>query len=449
MTPMAAIARCGRCQKHARGCDLPRMHISAHLDFDVVALQADDELSLLIEMKAPPVAVDKDRAPASIQVVLDRSGSMQGEPLYAAQGALHTLLDKLGPKDSFGLVAFDHEVIVPVPAGRVIDKEAIRQAIWSLYARGTTNLSAGYLRGIQEARRAKDGGRATVLVLSDGHANEGVTDADALAPVASGAHGRGVTTSTLGLGLGYDELLLGALARHGSGNAHFAEEPDTAGALIASEVSGVLAQTVQAAHLTIKPTAAVAQFAVLNDLPAHGLDDGALMVELGDFYGEEERKLVLEFTVPAIAGLGLAQIAAVELEYVELPSMKTHTVSVPVQVNVVPGDEAAGRTANATVRTEAAFQKAQHRKAAAAEMLRDGDVDGAAAGYAQIVDDLSGVAADAPVAARDDIDAEIELLRDLSRRATVEDARRLSKFTEADRHLKMRKRGRRPDGGDH
>ena len=421
------------------------MHISAHLDFDVVALQSDDELSLLLELKAPPVPGSDKRAPVALQVVLDRSGSMADGQLYAAQGALHTLVDKLGPEDSFGLVAFDHEVLVPVPAGPVTDVEAVKRAIWSLQPRGMTNLSAGYLRGIQEARRAKNGGRATLLLLSDGHANEGVTDPGQLAPVAAGANAHGVTTSTLGLGLGYDEVLLSTLSRGGLGNAHFAEEPDTAGALIASEITGVLAQTVQAAHLSIKPTTAVADVAVLNDLPIQPLADGGLMVELGDFYGDEERKLVLQFTVPAIAGLGLAQIADVELQYVELPSMKTHTITIPVQVNVVPGDEAAGRIVNPTVRTEVAFQQAQHRKLDAAQALRDGDVLAASASYDAIVGDLEGIVHQAPAASRPEIDAEIELLRDLSRRTKVEDARRVSKFTEADLHRKMRQRGRHVD----
>lgn len=420
------------------------MHISAHLDFDVVALQADDELSVLLDLQAPPAPGAANRAPAAIQVVLDRSGSMEGAPLYAAQGALHTLIEKLGPNDSFGLVAFDHEVLVPVPAGPVTDKEALKQAIWSIAARGTTNLSAGYLRGIQEARRG--GGRTTLLLLSDGHANEGVIEPDKLAPVAAGAHSHGVTTSTLGLGLGYDEVLLSTLSRSGLGNAHFAEDPDAAGALVASELSGVLEQTVQAAHLTIRPTGAVAQISVLNDLPLQPLPDGGLMVELGDFYGDEQRKLVLQFTVPAIAALGLAQIAEVELQYVELPALKTHTVKVPVQVNVVPGDEAAGRIANPTVTTEVAFQRAQRAKADAAELLRDGDSAAAACAYGAIADDLDVAAEYASDEERAELDSEVELLRDLSRRAQVEDARRLSKFTEADRHLKARKRGRRPGG---
>jgi Ca-activated chloride channel homolog len=417
------------------------MHISAHLDFDVVALQSDDELSLLLELKAPAAAAGETRAPASIQVVLDRSGSMGDGRLYAAQGALHTLVDKLGPDDSFGLVAFDHEVLVGVPAGPLTDKDAVKQAIWSLAPRGMTNLSAGYLRGIQEARRGNNGRRSTLLLLSDGHANEGVVDPAQLDNVARGANDRGVTTSTLGVGLGYDEVVMSAIAAGGAGNALFAEEPDTAGALIAGEIEGVLTQTVQAAHLEITPTSAVAEVSVVNDMPVQAIEDG-VMVELGDFYADEERKLVLHFDVPAIGGLGLAKIAEIELQYVELPSLKTHTVSVPVHVNVVPGDEAAGRIANATVQTELAFQEAQSAKRQAAQALRDGDVDGAAAAYASASDMLSVAAAAAPIEGRAEIVAEGDLMRDLAQRAHTEDGRRLSKFTEADRHRKARKRGR-------
>src|SRR3954451_15382610 len=140
------------------------MQISAHLDVDVVALQQEDEVSLLLELKAPPVPGSEGRGPVALQVVLDRSGSMADGQLYAAQGALHQLVNRLKPTDTFGLVAFDNEVDVVVPARPLADKTAVQQAIWSLGPRGMTNLSAGYLRGIQEARRAQNGGGATLLL---------------------------------------------------------------------------------------------------------------------------------------------------------------------------------------------------------------------------------------------------------------------------------------------
>lgn len=363
--------------------------------------------------------------------------------LYAAQGALHALVDRLGPEDTFGLVAFDHEVTVDVPAGPLMDKEAVKAAIWSLAPRGMTNLSAGYLRGIQEARRAKNGDRATLVLVSDGHANEGVTDADQLGNVARGAHDRGVVTSTLGVGLGYDETLLTEVARSGSGNALFAEEPDTAGAAIAGEVDGLLAETVQAASLTVRPTNDVSHVTVVNDLPAQAVTDG-LMIELGDFYAEETRKLLLQFDVPAIAGLGLAQIAELELQYVELPALSTHTITVPVHVNVVPGDQAAGRIPDPVVATELAFQQAQKSKRDAAQALRDGDADLATDVYAAAAGSLRGAAACAPENQRPEILSEAELLEELAHRAEYDDARRVSKFSDADMHRKMRKRGRGP-----
>ena len=297
---------------------------------------------------------------------------------------------------------------------------------------GTTNLSGGYLRGLQEARRVAGDGGATLLLLSDGHANVGITNGDKLGAVAADARSHRVTTSTIGLGLGYDESLLAALARGGAGNAHFAEESDTAAAVLASEVDGLLTQVVQAASLTVRPSGAVESIALFNDLPTVGVE-GGFMVELGDFLSGEQRKLLLEIEVPAMAALGLAQVCELELLWVELATMSTQKVTIPVNVNVVPGDEAAGRIANPVVVTERAFQQAQRDKHAATEALQAGDSPAAAQMYASAVERLGGFA-DA------EMQDEADVLFDLSRRAEY-DALRAAKLAVADRHRKSRRRG--------
>jgi Ca-activated chloride channel family protein len=86
-------------------------------------------------------------------VVLDRSGSMAGGRLEAAQTALLQLVDRLDPADSFGVVAFDDQVQIVVPAGPLTDKPAVKHAIAALQPGGSTDLSAGYFRGLQEAQR--------------------------------------------------------------------------------------------------------------------------------------------------------------------------------------------------------------------------------------------------------------------------------------------------------
>ena len=318
------------------------MHLNATLDLDVVAIEAEDQISVLLELAAPAAETSRTRPPSTLQVVLDRSGSMAGDPLESAKAALIDLVGRLEPTDHFGLVVFDDEVHVAVPAGPLTDKDAVRGLIASIPPGGTTNLSGGYLRGLQEARRVAGKRGATLLLISDGHANVGILDSDKLGSVAADARSHRVTTSTIGLGLGYDETLLAALARGGAGNTHFAEEGDTAAAALASEVDGLLEQVVQAASLTVKPTGAVESVTLWNDLASAPVD-GGFMVELGDFYAGQQRKLLLEIEIPAMAALGLAQVCELDLQWVELATMDTHKITIPVSVNVVPGDEAAGR----------------------------------------------------------------------------------------------------------
>ena len=411
------------------------MRLNTQLDVDLVAVESEDHVSLLLELAAPVADATAPRAPSTLQVVLDRSGSMGGDRLEAALRALDSLVGRLDPSDRFGLVCFDDEVQVAVPAGPLADKDLVRRLIAGIQPGGMTNLSAGYLRGLQEVSRVAGDDGATVLLLSDGHANAGVVDHGALGGLAARSRGAGITTSTVGLGLDYDEALLAAIARGGAGNAGFAEDGDTAGRLVAEEVDGLLERVVQAASLVIRPTASVDVVHLFNDLPAVPVD-GGIMVELGDLFSGEERKLLLELAIPSMPGLGLAQVCELELRWTELPSLESHTFTAPVFVNVVPGDEAAGRIPNPTVVTEKAFQEVQRAKREAAEALRRGDVDLASQRLASAV-----VAAQA-APMTEDLRDEVALLQELEMRARGDDARRTAKFTEADAHRKNRRRGR-------
>jgi Ca-activated chloride channel family protein len=422
------------------------MHVNAHLDVDVVALETDDQVSLLLELTAPtpdPVAPAQHRAPTALVVVLDRSGSMAGDRLTAAQQALTSLVDRLDPADHFGLVAFDHEASVVVPAGPLTDKAATKQAISALTPGGSTDLSAGYLRGLQELRRTDAKGGSKLLLLSDGHANSGVTEPERLAEVAQRATKDAVTTTTLGLGLGYDEALLSAIARGGNGGEHFAEDGDTAVGLIAREIDGLLNESVQAASLLLRMAPEVAGVRVANDLPAHPTADGVL-VELGSFWSGELRKLVLTFDIPGIPALGLAQIATLELRYVKLPDLVEETVTMPVHVNVVPGDEAAGRIPDVVVRSELVYQRVQATKRRASEHLRSGDVAAAVEALNSARAELSSVVGSAPEALAAELRSEATVLDSLAFEATEGLATRASKTMLADASLKSRTRGRRP-----
>jgi Ca-activated chloride channel homolog len=404
------------------------MDLTTTLDVDLVAVETADEVAVLLDLSAPALVAGA-RPTQTLEIVLDRSGSMAGERLYAAQQALEALVARLDPTDAFGVVAFDDDVQVVVPAGPLDDKAATVAAIWALEPGGMTNLSAGYLRGLQEARRAAHGRGATVLLLSDGHANVGLVDHDKLQALAATCRRERVTTSTLGLGLDYDERLLAAVAAGGAGAAHFALDGDAAGAAVAEEVGHLLAHVAQAVSLVIKPAETVPGFTIWNDLPVTGVD-GGLMVELGDFYAGETRRILLAFEVPGYAALGAATICELELRWVELATLTEKVATVPVNVNVVPGDVAAGRVPAPIVRDELAFLQLQRAKRDAAERLSRGD----AAGGAQL---MREAAAALPPSASPEMLDEIALLESLAEEG---DVRFSAKALRADVHRKTQRR---------
>ena len=170
------------------------MKFTAMLDVNVVAHETDDDVTVLLELEAPAAPdTGKERPANTLQVVLDRSGSMAGRPLAGAIDALVGVVAKLDSRDRFGVVVFDDEAQVVVPCAPLTDKGAVVEALRSIHPGGSTDLGAGYLRGLQELRRvssAPDAARGgTLLVISDGHVNCGITDTDQFADLAAKAQG--------------------------------------------------------------------------------------------------------------------------------------------------------------------------------------------------------------------------------------------------------------------
>ena len=115
-------------------------------------------------------------------------------------------------------------------------------------------------------------------------------------------------------------------------------------------------------------------------------------------------------------------------------------------MNVVPGDEAAGRIPNPTVTSELAYQKAQRAKKEAAEALRSNRIDDAMGLYRAAGEDLLAYSHAAPETMSHELAEEAELLAELAARAG-EDTAYVAKFSAADHSRKGRQRGRRPRRG--
>lgn len=357
------------------------MQLNAQLETDVVALQAEDDLTCLVTFQAPVPADVADRSGETLVIVVDRSGSMSGDRMDAVRSSLHALVDRLRPQDSFGVVTFDTAAEIAVPIRPMRDHHAatVHGLIEGIDARGTTDLSAGYLLGLSEARRNLGATGATVLLLSDGEANAGITDPAQLGALAEQARADRITTGSIGIGAGYDETLLAELATRGHGPHRFAYTPDDAAAVVAEESGDLLSKSVVNAFLRVTPhlPGLIDRIGTLHDVPRWvetGPDgDPRVVIPLGDFYAGEQRELLVQFSVPAIGSLGAAHIATFTIDYVAMPQLASEQIAWPVSVNVVPGDEAAGRVPNPTVTTARLIAETTATKKAASQALRDGE----------------------------------------------------------------------------
>lgn len=354
------------------------MHVAAHLDIDLLALNAEEEVTCLLNLTASVAAKSLNRPGQTLVIVLDRSGSMMGPPLEGAKTAIRQLVHRLAPQDAFGLVVFDDNasVISPVRTMAEHHMPSLQAAIAAVEPGNSTDISSGYLVGLREAKRslAHTGQRgATVLVLSDGDANMGLQEPAQLAALALNAlRSDGITTSTLGLGEYYNELLLAALTHGGSGEHRFAPTVDAAVAELASTVGDLLDKSAVGVQLRItRQFGLVSQVSLRNDLPAF-IDDDAIIVSLGDMFGGEERSVLMKFGVPGLPTLGTATIAHVVLEYTALPELTAHTVTLPISVNVVPGDEARDRVPNPVVEVAGLLANVAQAKRQVGDDLRAG-----------------------------------------------------------------------------
>ena len=353
------------------------MDIKALLDVDMVALEATDKVTLMLDLTAPLNLNLAQRPGQGVQVVLDRSGSMDGQPLDAAKNSLLRLIDRLAPQDSFGLVAFDDSALVIAPIRTMADHDmpSLRKAIREITTGGSTDISAGYLLGLRELTRIKATGGSTLLLISDGHANAGEKDPQFFSEVSAKSAIDKVTTSTIGLGNGYDETILEALAQGGGGAHRFASTIDEAVGAIAAEVDDLLDKSIVNTVLRLTPTPLMSgapMIEILQRLP-HWMDGETYVLQLGDLYGGENRRFVIDLSVPGIAALGLCTIAEITIEYLNLADRQEISVTIPVNVNVVPGDVAAGRVSDPVVKAERLIIEAQSAKALATQEILNGD----------------------------------------------------------------------------
>lgn len=242
-----------------------------------------------------------ERAPLNIALVIDASGSMGGGKLEAAKEAALGLAERLTERDRLTVVSFASDVLVHLDGVAVTADNAarIRSEISRLQTRGKTLLSGGWFAGVEcAARITEEHQRMTprVIILSDGHANEGIVDPQELCEHAGELRLRGVLTSCLGIGDGYDEQLLRGIAESGGGRLHDAELTSEISSVLLGELDDIFGTVVEDAQIELAaPTGA--QVEVLGRTGSE-VRDNRLLVPLGPVQNDIERVAVFKITCP-------------------------------------------------------------------------------------------------------------------------------------------------------
>jgi len=306
--------------------------MSAHLSLSTTVtltprragLRAGQEntVDVLVRIQAPdaPIGHTAVRPAQALALVIDRSGSMQGRPLTEAKRCAEYVIGKLRPTDSVSLVQFDNRVQRLSPAVPLGDGVPLRAAIAATHPGGNTHLHGGWHEGADTLADVAGSGLKRVILLSDGQANEGLTDAAAIAAQCAEWAAKGVTTSTYGLGNSFNEELMVAMARAGGGNHYYG---DTAEALMDPfqqelELLGNLC--LRDLRLATSAPDGV-EVRVVNELQA--LDGGW---RLPDLAWGAEAWAVLRLTVPAGAVPPTGQLMSLLRVSVEGQSLEGHAV---------------------------------------------------------------------------------------------------------------------------
>jgi Ca-activated chloride channel family protein len=334
------------------------------------------QVRLDVSLDKPMMERKDKRAPVNVAIVLDKSGSMQGEKIAKAKDAAIAAIARLGSGDIVSIVAYDSTVNVIVPATKLSDKESVIRQIRRIEAGGSTALFAGVSKGAEELRKFLDKNRVNrVILLSDGLANVGPQSPSELGALGASLMKEGISVSTMGLGLDYNEDLMTKLARNSGGNHVFIEQADDLVRVFNYEFNDVLSVVAQEVAIEILVGDGVRPVRVLNlDAEINGQQ---VIVQMNQLYSEQEKYVMLEVEVPATKAGKSREVAEVRVTYANLQTKTTDRLTSAVSANFSESLAEVEAKLNPHVCAAAVLQISNARNKLATELRDRGDIEGA------------------------------------------------------------------------
>jgi Ca-activated chloride channel family protein len=355
------------------------------------------------------------RAPLSVHIVLDTSGSMAGQAIHDARDAAEAIVQRLDASDDFSMVTFSSSAHLLVEDGPIGPRRAqVIERIEHVGADGGTNISDGLEMAYAQARSPRIPADAVriVMLLSDGHANAGVTDTPTLAARAARAFQDGVQTSAFGLGGDFDAALMSRIADRGAGGYYYIADSSQIAAVLPQELNARLRPVATAVELRVRLRPDVAATHVFGSRELSAGEGAAVRAQETAIDQREAKNGIardrqadaeggMRFFIPAFAradrhatllrlelppGAGERSIASVEVRYKDRLLAKNVTRELPVKMRYAASDAESGATQNASVERMAQAFAAGETVLAAADLVDRGLRAGARQALAERAD---------------------------------------------------------------
>lgn len=285
-----------------------------------------------------PEFKEQAREPLNLALAFDRSASMNSDAKIGyVRKAGYLVADNLTPRDHVALVTFNHEAQTLVPMHAVVNREYLRHRVDELTAVGDTNISGGLLEAsAQLQKRLGAPGRHHIILLTDGLANRGVSDSNALVALTRQCARRGISVSTIGVGVDFNESLLTRMAEAGAGRYAYAANADQIPTAVEQQLGALLAVSAQNVRLKLTLPPGVEALQIYGREEA--IQPGEIDEPLGDLTNGEERRVLIKFRyAPTVAPDGAPLTIKAELSFDNLASASRQQEVQALDLNVADG----------------------------------------------------------------------------------------------------------------
>ena len=227
--------------------------------------------------------------PISLIALVDRSGSMSGEPIARVKEGLHAVIDRLGEGDRMGIVIYGTTSLIHQPVIEVAgNKEALHRAVDAIAINGSTSMEAGMRLGYTAAmvERANSRGKTRMMLFTDENPNTDDTSPEGFMAQAIEGSRNGVGLTTIGVGAHFDGALATKVSSVRGGNLFFVPREGSASELFAKEFGNMVSEVAQDLVISIDPADGVkvgAIYGVPGELIADA-GNGTVTVTIGSAF---------------------------------------------------------------------------------------------------------------------------------------------------------------------